>query len=205
MRNDLIKGAREYKKYVGKQFMIITENHKCFYIEFSETDFKHLTGVRSNLNDDDFYRYCCKNQLSVGNINTIQYKNLNTLKSKISGLCHFNYFLYADASTNLFLTDVVTKSFTYPVGIRNDSKKIAIGFKDRDMDDFKYARTLRKAKTTLNNGEEQLINAIFSKNKESVKYDEIVYIRDFKSLIYLESDHLELICSKIAKKIEFLV
>lgn len=54
---DIIIGARLYGKFlVPHDFLIVTNDGKYHEVRFYKEDFAHLVGVRSYLNDLDFYK-----------------------------------------------------------------------------------------------------------------------------------------------------
>ena len=73
LRTQIIIGARNYNKYlVNKIFKIVCDDGTEVNIRFPVSDFKHLTGLCSNLMDDDFYQKCVSGMIGIGNINLLQ-------------------------------------------------------------------------------------------------------------------------------------
>ena len=57
LRKQIIVGARNYHKYlVNKVFKLICEDGTEVCIRFHISDFKHMTGLYSNLDDVSFYQ-----------------------------------------------------------------------------------------------------------------------------------------------------
>ena len=51
LKGKIVKGAQNFEKYLnGKCFKIICEDGMQTEIRFFQDDFKHLTGIESNLN-----------------------------------------------------------------------------------------------------------------------------------------------------------
>lgn len=81
LRSQIITGARNYNKYlVNKIFKIICEDGVDVDIRFFASDFKHMTGLYSNLDDEAFYQRCLRGTIDVGNIDTNQKYNWSTLR-----------------------------------------------------------------------------------------------------------------------------
>lgn len=56
IRKQIISGARNYKKLLmDKVFLIVCEDGAEYEVRFFKGDYKHLTGVYSNLDDDVFF------------------------------------------------------------------------------------------------------------------------------------------------------
>ena len=81
LRNYIISGARNYNKYLAdKVFKIVCEDGDTVEIRFFISDFKHLTGLYSDLKNNEFYKECIHGTISIGNINTKQKYDWNTLR-----------------------------------------------------------------------------------------------------------------------------
>ena len=60
LRNQIITGAQNYDKFLlNKVFKIVCDDNSTVDIRFFSNDFKHLTGLYSNLSDSEFYNNCC--------------------------------------------------------------------------------------------------------------------------------------------------
>lgn len=69
LRENAIKGAEKYSHYlIDKDFLVICEDGTEHVIHFYKSDFKHLTGIKSNLNENDFFTNCVNRHLDLGNI-----------------------------------------------------------------------------------------------------------------------------------------
>ncbi|WP_169924277.1 PBECR4 domain-containing protein [Thomasclavelia cocleata] len=78
-----MEGARLYQKYlVPNTFLIVTEDGKSKEVCFNKKDFAHLVGVRSSLNDLDFYNHCIQGTLVEDNINEQQHYDFGTIRKK---------------------------------------------------------------------------------------------------------------------------
>lgn len=81
---DIIIGARLYGKFlVPHDFLIVTNDGKYHEVRFHKEDFAHLVGVRSYLNDLDFYKNCIKGTIAENNIKDQQHYDFGTIRKKI--------------------------------------------------------------------------------------------------------------------------
>lgn len=129
MQESIIRGAKNYSKYLSyKCFKIICEDNTETIVRFFQGDFKHLTGIESNLNDDDFYDKCLHDKIGTGNILTEQKYDWSTLKGKSNRIINIHNLLYADAEKTLLLNGLKVRTNTFPVAIRNDSTNSCVAF-----------------------------------------------------------------------------
>lgn len=173
--DNVIAGARSYSKLINKRFLILTEDNCFTEIEFHINDFKHLTGLSSNLEDRAFFKHALKGTLTKENINEFQKHNLNTLKHKCAKIQQIDKLIYANGNENLVLTNLVTDTYIYNIALKNQKNNICIGFVGKDN----HARSLRKKNT--HSEQELSIIAIFEKNINetlSHEYSKIVYLRN---------------------------
>ena len=179
-RNKVINGARSYQKLTKKRFLILTDDNKYTEIEFHVEDFKHLTGLKSNLNDEQFFKNGIKGNIRKENINASQKYNFNTLKHKTNQIEKIDKLIYADISESLFLINIKTDTADFNYGIKNNNKNICVAFVGEDN----HARSLRK-KNTLSEDEIMII-AIFEKpiidGKPIELYEHLVYLKNIQKL-----------------------
>lgn len=187
IRKDAIEGARLYQKYlVPNTFLIVTEDGKSKEVCFNKKDFAHLVGVRSSLNDLDFYNHCIQGTLVEDNINVQQHYDFGTIRKKIVRIKKINKIMYANADTNLILINLHTNTVDFPLAIESPKDKMVVAFTGNDN----HARSLRNSNQT-NSDEKKKIIAIFSKKRDSKeKYTQLVYLKDYQILkdMYEEFD-----------------
>lgn len=188
LKNKIIKGAENYKNYLeNKSFLIVCEDGTEEIVRFFQLDFKHLTGLKSNLNDINFYNNCANKTISTGNIETRQKYNWTTLKSKSDRIEKIQELLYRDVKKTLLLDELVTNTHVFPVAIRNDDANICVGF----VSSINKARSLRKAHSSKNVKRELKIIAILGKRNGESVFDELVYVKDTKLLLRVKQDVLK--------------
>lgn len=185
LRKCSIEGARNYNHYlVGKVFLIICEDGTESLIRFFKTDFVHLTGIESNLRDNAFYKQCIVGKLTDGNINNYQKYNWQTLKGKADRVKKIHKIVYADVKNSLFMFQLHTRTGVFPVAIRNSVTNTCVGYKG----DIHKARSLRKFTNSGNADAEKKIAAIFAKQEDQEKYNELVYISTVQKLYKNDKD-----------------
>lgn len=180
LRDYIISGAKNYNSFlINKTFKIICEDGTNVDVRFFSSDFKHLTGLRSDLNENDFYNKCVHSSISVGNIDTLQKYNWSTLLRKCKRIENIHELIYESSGQTLLLEFLDTHTYIFPVAIRNDLIDTCIGF----VSNSNKARSLRTAKSSTNFRESKKIIGIFAKPQESPIYSEMIYISD-SSIVY---------------------
>ena len=186
IRNLLIQGARNYKKYLtDKVFKIVCADGSYFEVRFFESDFKHLTGVGSDLGNEDFYKNCVKGIISTGNIKSNQKYDWGTLKKKSKKIENIHQLLYKDGQKTILLDTLKTNTYIFPIAIKNEANDICIGF----VSDIHRARSLRSANNSMEAKREIPIIAIFARKNNSKIFGELIYISGV-SLLYEKMENI---------------
>ena len=140
LREKIINGVEKYNHFlVNKVFLVICEDGSEYTLRFLKSDFRHLTGVDTDLNDDAFFELCKSRRLDIGNINEYQKYNWATLKSKALRISQIHRLLYDNIQNTLFMINLHTNTRTFPVAVKNTNIDTCVGFIDGHK-----ARTLRK-------------------------------------------------------------
>lgn len=162
---DIIMGSRLYAKFlVPHDFLIVTSDGKYNEVRFHKEDFAHLVGVRSYLNDLDFYKNCIKGTIAENNIKDQQHYDFGTIRKKIMRITKIHKIIYADAQTNLVLVNLHTKTHDFPLAIENTHDKMVVAFIGKDL----HARSLRNNNQTN----------VDEKNSKS-KYSNCIYLKNY--------------------------
>ena len=88
VKNRLIEAARKYQSLIGKKIVITSESFilkKEYIIRFYETNFLHLTGIKTSLSPLEFFRKCFDGTISFNDFDcdsTTQLKGLTRLKTR---------------------------------------------------------------------------------------------------------------------------
>lgn len=198
LRDKIIEGSRKYKnKLMNKSIFIICEDGTSYTVRFFANDFLHLTGIHTNLDEGRFFENSSLGFLSEGNIDEKQKYNWQTLKSKAIRIQNIDEIIYTDVNDSLFMENLHTNTYTYPVAIRNTTQNTCIGFKD----DINKARTLRKSTNSTNADSQKKILAIFSKPPGQALYGELIYISDVTVLLSKKPNVTGLLSDNILEKI----
>ena len=172
LREKIIQGAINFEKYLnGKSFKIICEDKSETIVRFFKGDFKHLTGIDSDLNEKEFYEKCLQSHIEIGNIFNEQKYDWSTLKGKSNRIENIHKLLYEDAEKTLLLNQLKVNTTVFPVAIRNDNMKTCVGF----AGNVHKARSLRKSNSSKNAEREKVIVAIYGRKNEETDFSEIVY------------------------------
>ena len=88
IRNRLIESARKYQSLIGKKIVIASESFamkKEYIVRFYETNFLHLTGIKTSLPPIDFFKKCFDESIKYDDFDcdsTKQLKGLVRLKMR---------------------------------------------------------------------------------------------------------------------------
>lgn len=179
LRENAIKGAKQYSHYLtDKDFLVICEDGTEHILHFYKADFKHLTGIKSNLNDDDFFTNCENRHLDLGNISEYQKYNWETLNSKSKRIVKIHRIVYDNIQNTLFLINLHTNTRNFPVAIKNTNIDTCVGF----LNSNNKARTLRKYSSSQNAEEEKKIGLIVAKKDNTTLYNELIYVSNIKNI-----------------------
>jgi len=196
LKNNIIQGAQNYEKYLrDKCFQVICEDGTKTYVRFFHADFKHLSGIQSDLDESDFYKKCVECKLNTGNILTNQKYGWDTLKGKAKRLANIHELLYQDTEKRLLLNQLKTNTYVFPIAIRNDEINSCIGF----VSAAHKARSLRKAGSSNNYADSKKIVAILRKENQYETFDEFVYIEKNQNLLNICPDILQDVSEEIQK------
>ena len=179
LRENAIKGASLYAHYLmDKIFLVICEDGTEYSLRFLKSDYRHLTGIDSNLDDDTFFDNCKLRHLDIGNINEYQNYNWQTLNSKAKRISHIHRILYDNVQNALFMINLHTNTRDFPVAIKNTNIDTCIGFVDKNN----KARTLRKYNSSNNADAQKKISLIIAKKQNESLYSELVYTSIVKNI-----------------------
>lgn len=179
LRENAIKGAALYAQYlVDKIFLVICEDGSEYTLRFLKSDYRHLTGIDSNLDDDIFFDNCKARYLDIGNINEYQKYNWQTLNSKAKRISQIHRILYDNIQNALFMINLHTNTRDFPVAIKNTNIDTCIGF----VDNNNKARTLRKYNSSNDADAQKKISLIIAKKQDEPLYSELVYVSIVKNI-----------------------
>ncbi|MCD7893804.1 MAG: PBECR4 domain-containing protein [Erysipelotrichaceae bacterium] len=120
--NDVVIGARLYQKYLAtKDFLIIADDGTYVEVRFHNSDFAHLVGIRSYLNDLSFYKNCVSGTIAENNIKDQQHYDFGTLRKKITLIKKIHKIIYTNS--NVLLINLHTNTIDFPLAIENSEEK----------------------------------------------------------------------------------
>ncbi len=195
LRESSINGAANYAHYLmNKVFLVVCEDGTEYTLQFLKSDYRHLTGIDSDLDDDTFFENCKLRILDVGNILTDQKYNWATLKSKARRISQIHRILYDNIQNALFMVNLHTNTRDFPVAIKNTNIDTCIGF----VDNNNKARTLRKYNSSNDADDQKKIILIIAKQQNDSLYNELVYTSIVKD-VYKANEQ---IVNKMSPKLE---
>ena len=117
VKSQLIVAAQSYFFLLNKNVLLKSEqfkNRKIYRLAFTKTNFLHLSGVLSILEPAIFYEKCLCGQINCDDFSYNEYKNKNTIKSKMKNLVHIDLlfkskvFVQEDFVKNRVVCKIVT-------------------------------------------------------------------------------------------------
>lgn len=177
IRKQIISASYVYRdKLAGKVFLYVFGN-EYFEVVFQTDRFKHLTGVNSELNAQDFYEKAKDSTLTTDQICFDQTHYYSGAKKKLPCLHQL------PALTNdlvCVVKGMQTVTLTYKIGVTNLDFTLGlaenIDFEGNKINDWYLPRTLRvRDKAVENSDDSEFVNFIFSKDASNDKYTTIMY------------------------------
>lgn len=188
LRNNAINGAAQYAHYLmDKVFLVVCEDGKEYELRFLKSDYRHLTGITSNLDDDAFFNHCKSRTLDIGNINEYQKYNWDTLRTKTQRISQIHRLLYDGIKNALFMINLHTNTRDFPVAIKNTNINACVGF----IDNNNKARTLRKYNSSNNADEQKKIYLIIARKQNNALCDELVYTSSIEDIYNVNKSILD--------------
>ncbi len=141
-------------------------------MQFNKEDFKHLTGIQSDLNPKSFFNNCLNETITRQNIKTNQTKDWNSIRGKLKIIENIDDMIYGAVEDVLLINILYTRTREFPLALRNDSRDMAVAFVDKNL----HARSLRKARHSLQVKNTYEIIQIRVRNKDALQYKQIIYL-----------------------------
>ncbi|MGB6128895.1 MAG: PBECR4 domain-containing protein [Psychrilyobacter sp.] len=168
------------KEYVNKEVLFVYENNtgdiKGFESKFKMGNFKHLTGVESKHEGENFYKKLDRNQLSI---NDFEYNYEGTTIKKLNVINNLRDLIYKPYIIGPAKHDLLSINSSKIDIVTGNSKKLTVGFnlftsapitllnkdiKDSTITSYPILFTLRK-----NISSQKYENILFWKNNISKK------------------------------------
>lgn len=173
---EIKKAAALYKKHlVGRRFLYVFEG-KYIEVIYKAANFRHLTGVATNLSAKQFYSYALRKILQTSQFFFTSQHPYALSKRKIK---HIAQIATLAGSEGFMLEEIVTNTKTYKFGATDLKFTLCLN-KEQDNNGFEkgdcfVAESLRdedcfsKSKTVYE------VTHIFSKANDKKKYDDLLY------------------------------
>ncbi len=199
---DISAAAKLYKQnLIGKTFLYIFDGQ---YIEvmFKTKDFKHLTGVDTNLPAQEFYKLALKNQLQAKQIYfssrhpySLAQRKLAHL-SDISGLAMGESFILKDISTQTETYKFGTTDLKFTVCFNKETDETGA-----DKGSCFIAKSLRDEDCFSRSKDVHIISHIFMKQNDEKKYKCELYHEKNTSICDFPENIRELLSPELTENI----
>ena len=195
--NIIVNAAENYMKYLhDKVFLIVYQEKgktKAAQVEFRDSHFLHLTGVKTNVTAGRFYEKCINHKLSPADF---EFDKGGKTQQKMVVLPFLHELLYHNCMIGNFVNSGIYIKADYFVG--NTKAVLSVGFRYGKKVDFPvtlYKEDVRKLSQPTNK-----VLAIFVRDYKQKRYTECTYIskgweisklpisEETKALIQVEND-----------------
>ena len=191
---EICKAARLYKEHlVGSRFLYAFDGR---YIEviYKVANFKHLTGVETNLSAKKFYEYAVKNQLQASQIHFSAQHPYSLCTRKIKHICQIATL----ASSECFmLEEIKTNTPTYKFGTTDLNFSLCMN-KELDSngeakEDCYIVQSLRDEDCFSRSRAAYVVTHILSRRNDEKIYTELRYISQSSSIDDLSDEILAMV------------
>ncbi len=201
-RLDIIKkihnAAVLYKRnLVGRRFMYVFDER---YIEviFKAQNFRHLTGVDTNLSANRFYDYSVKNLLEASQIFFSASHPFNLCTRKVQ---HIDEIATMAATECFMLEEIRTDTMTYKFGTTDLNFTLCLN-KETDKNgneksECYVVQSLRDEDCFSKCGEAYEVTHIFSRKNDQREYTDLLYVDDSSSIEKLPEEIKSLLCQEL--------
>lgn len=175
--NQIEQAADVYRKYlVGKRFMYVFDNR---YIEviYKSENFRHLTGVDTNLSAKRFYSYAARRMLTTSQIyfNAVHPYDLCVRKVK-----HIGDIATLAGSESFMLEEITTDTQSYKFGTTDLNFTLCMN-KERDEQgnekgDCFVVQSLRDEDCFSKSDQAYVVTHIFVRQNDVKKYTDMLYM-----------------------------
>lgn len=189
LKEDIIKASKLYKEYfVGKTFMYVFEE-RYIQVTYRTKDFKHLTGIESELAAKDFYKNSINNNLKDNQIKNSKRYPYNLARKKVTALLNFQKLIRDDL---LVLEEVITKTTSYKFGVTELKFTLClINPVDRNKniinEDYFVPQSLRVEDSVSRSKNLYEVDFIFVKKNDERLYKTMIYGDDCIDKLSIET------------------
>lgn len=199
---DIINAAKSYKRnLVGKTFLYVFDNQ---YIEvmFKAKDFRHLTGVDTNLTAQDFYK---KAHSGILRPNQIYFSARHPYPLAVKKLKHLQNISSLTINECFMLKDITTQSEVYKFGTTDLHFSICFNQETDDKGIKKgncyIAKSLRDEDCFTKSDKVFIITHIFSKPNDQKLYENEIYRENGYAISDLPSNIISMLSKDLLNKV----
>lgn len=204
-RKNIVKqieiAADLYKQYlVGKQFLYVFDNR---YIEviYKSENFRHLTGVETNLSAKRFYNYAKNHILSD---KQIWFSSVHPYDLCVRKVQHIAQIPLMASSESFMLEEIKTHTQSYKFGTTDLSFTLCMN-KETDKDGNPkgtcyVVQSLRDEDCFSKSDNVYLVTHIFSKYNDQKEYTELIYEDSNSKITDVPEDVLRKLSKAIIKE-----
>ena len=133
VKSQLIVAAQSYFFLLNKNVLLKSEqfiNRKIYRLAFTKSNFLHLSGVLTALEPTVFFEKCLSGQIKCDDFSCNEYKNKNTIKSKMKNLVHIDLlfkskvFVQEDFVKNCVVCKIAASDDKYTLGFTGGKGKL---------------------------------------------------------------------------------
>lgn len=181
--NQIEQAADVYRKHlVGKRFMYVFDNR---YIEviYKSENFRHLTGVDTNLSAKRFYSYAARRMLTTSQIyfNAVHPYNLCVRKVK-----HISDIATLAGSESFMLEEIATDTQSYKFGTTDLNFTLCMNKEKDDQGNEKgdcfVVQSLRDEDCFSKSDQAYVVTHIFARQNDVKKYTDMLYMDSAASM-----------------------
>ena len=174
---EIKEAAALYKKYlVGKRFLYVFEG-RCIEVIYKSTNFRHLTGVATNLSAKQFYSYAIKKKLQASQIFFTPQHPFALCKRKVK---HIGQVAMLAGSEGFMLEEIVTTTKTYKFGTTDLNFTLCLNKELDDQGNEKVdcfvIESLRDEDCFSKSKTAYTVTHIFSRPNDKKRYTDLLYL-----------------------------
>lgn len=173
----ITSAAQSYRDLlVGKRFLYVFDGR---YIEvlFEAKNFKHLTGVSTNLSAERFFKYAVGHKLAASQI---WFDAGHPYALSIRKLKHLGDMANMSSSENLMLEDIYTNTKTYKFGTTDLRFTLCMGmptdFEGNEIGDCYVVESLRDEDCFSRSTGAFVVTHILSRPNDKKKYSDVLFM-----------------------------
>lgn len=174
---EIQKAAKIYKQHlVGKRFLYVFDG-RFIEVSYKAENFRHLTGVDTDLSAKRFYQYAVKNKLQSTQIYFSSKHPYELCKRKIK---HIGEVAMLASTENLMLEEIVTNTRTYKFGTTDLKFTLCMNKEydenGREKSECYIVESLRDEDCFSKSKNVFEVSHILSRNNDAKKYNEILFM-----------------------------